>query len=377
MAAVASCLFVVCLSGGAVLAQERPDAPGAGTPSSPDAASRQPGDPPVPAETAPVEGTPRLAVEPDPLDFGKTYLGEIAKGALKLSNAGDAPLTIFNIKRKCGCTVVKLRNKVLAPGESVEVPATMKPTASKHGSIFTRAVTIISDDPDRPSWVVNLTTKVIRPIVVEPARVAVNDILVGETRTVGVDLSATEDAEFAITGLEVPEDRPLTVQLTGGAKAGTHHLDFVIGPLEIGENLHETCLVNTDHPRMPQIKLPVMVRAIRPVMLNPRRIVLGNIRPGASVTKQLRVITRPGYEVTEMSLNIQRHPEIEVRAEPRPGSRDVWNLTFDVPLEYAGKLLASRANVTTNVPQAGPLEISISGKVSDSIDLAPELPFDG
>ncbi|MDP8248401.1 MAG: DUF1573 domain-containing protein [Candidatus Tritonobacter lacicola] len=88
---------------------------------------------------------PRLQA-PGAWNFGTIRQGENATGTVELKNAGDKELIIRRVTSSCGCTVAKIENKKLAPGESAALEITF--TSGKRYGKVAKAVFVASNDPD-------------------------------------------------------------------------------------------------------------------------------------------------------------------------------------------------------------------------------------
>ena len=88
---------------------------------------------------------PRLQA-PGAWNFGTIRQGENATGTVELKNAGDEELIIRRVTSSCGCTVAKIDNKKLAPGESAALEITF--TSGKRYGKVAKAVFVTSNDPD-------------------------------------------------------------------------------------------------------------------------------------------------------------------------------------------------------------------------------------
>jgi len=88
-----------------------------------------------------------------------TYAVTVQSGSLVthtfvVANAGDETLAISNVRTSCGCTTAALTQRDLAPGESVNVDATVN-TAGFTGTV-TRTITLHSNDPSHPAFVLRI-----------------------------------------------------------------------------------------------------------------------------------------------------------------------------------------------------------------------------
>src|SRR5690606_11511427 len=69
---------------------------------------------------------PPLSAEPGRVDLGVMKPGAKLSGSVMLTNTGDETLKIARVNSSCSCTVADLPKRELAPGESVELTATLE-----------------------------------------------------------------------------------------------------------------------------------------------------------------------------------------------------------------------------------------------------------
>ena len=323
---------------------------------------------------APLSPSPRIELEPAELDLGQTYLGKTAHGSFKIWNRGEAPLIISDIKRTCGCMVVALskKQKAILPGECTTVEVGLKPAGNEHNAIFKKSVQVLSNDPRAPKVSYPVFTTLLLPIGVQPPRLAVENIEPGQTVTRKITLTCTTDQEFAITGLRLPEG-PVSARFEAGIQAQTHEVELVIGPVG-PEDLNAICTILTTHSRMKEVKVPLRLRVLRLVTVQPRMLMLGRVAPGTAVIKKIRLTPAPGHSIERADLEVERYPMIKASATKVPGDDSLWKVAFGIPIELAGQRIATQVRLTTNIENAGPLAFNINVLVDQSLDLGPGIP---
>ena len=126
---------------------------------------------------------PRLALEPERLDFGKVNRGDKASKPLRLANTGDAVLRIDDIRPSCAeCTVGDLTARTVAPGERLDLQITFVAVdvPGKH----TAHVTLSTNDEAEPLRRVYLDVEIeaveTPRLVVEPERLDLGVVRAGE-----------------------------------------------------------------------------------------------------------------------------------------------------------------------------------------------------
>jgi hypothetical protein len=104
---------------------------------------------------------PRIRVEPEAFDFGKTLPDKALRKEFTLRNFGDAELVIEGVTTTCGCTAAMSAKTRLEPGGSTQLTVTLE-TRSYKGKLE-RQVLVRSNDPETPLLTVRVSATVDRP----------------------------------------------------------------------------------------------------------------------------------------------------------------------------------------------------------------------
>lgn len=91
---------------------------------------------------------PRIRVEPEAFDFGKSLPGKTLRKEFTLRNFGDAELVIEGVSTTCGCTAAITADTRVPPGGSTQLRVTLE-TRSYVGKVE-RQVLVRSNDPATP-----------------------------------------------------------------------------------------------------------------------------------------------------------------------------------------------------------------------------------
>lgn len=101
---------------------------------------------------------PRIRVEPEAFDFGKTLPEKTLRKEFTLRNFGEAELVIEGVSTTCGCTAAITAKTRLAPGDSTQLSVTLE-TRSYSGKLE-RQVLVRSNDPKTPLLSVRVSATV-------------------------------------------------------------------------------------------------------------------------------------------------------------------------------------------------------------------------
>jgi hypothetical protein len=168
--------------------------------------------------------------------------------AFAITNEGDDVLRISDVTTSCGCTVAELAQdgKILAPGESTEILATLSLKGRK--GKLSKVIRVKSNDPKDPLFQLSLTGTVFAPIDVDPTLVNFGTIADDDPHSRTVSIAATEPGlTFRLVDVESSTDsvRLATETLEDGKR---YKLTVSTVPgLDPGRILG-TITVQTDHP---------------------------------------------------------------------------------------------------------------------------------
>jgi rhodanese-related sulfurtransferase len=100
---------------------------------------------------------PMISVD-NPIYSETVQSGSRVNHSFVLTNTGDEILSITNVRTSCGCTTAALDKHDLAPGESVDLAATVN-TTGFHGTV-TRTLTVTTNDPVSPAVVLQIVVTI-------------------------------------------------------------------------------------------------------------------------------------------------------------------------------------------------------------------------
>jgi len=102
---------------------------------------------------------PIIEVDNADYDFGKLAGASAVTHGFIITNTGDAPLSILDVRTSCGCTATALSQSELAPGEFVELEVTVD-LASFSGHV-SQAIYVSSNDIIHRKLTLHITGQVI------------------------------------------------------------------------------------------------------------------------------------------------------------------------------------------------------------------------
>jgi len=102
---------------------------------------------------------PMIHVDAPDYDFGRLAGARAVTHAFIISNVGDEPLSILDLRTSCACTTTALSKSNLAPGESVELEVTVDLT--NFSGHISQAIYVSSNDLINRKLTLHITGEVI------------------------------------------------------------------------------------------------------------------------------------------------------------------------------------------------------------------------
>ena len=260
------------------------------------------------AEDAPpvsVEHAPKLVCEAPSHDFGTADSSQTIEHTYVLKNAGDLTLEISNVKPSCGCTVANISEKSVPPGGETKVTARLAlqgRTGQQHKSI-----TVESNDPKQPQFVLSLQGNVGSVIDVRPPSVIFGELGPDSVVTQFVDIAASGPDTFKLTNAESLSPN-FAVRYETLEEGKLYRVTITTqGKLPAGA-LYGNVRVTTDLPARQIIDIPVSTMVIGALIVAPQEIVLAQqeqpvtryivIRPGTAKQFQIERVEVPDGRIT-------------------------------------------------------------------------------
>ncbi|RME73214.1 MAG: DUF1573 domain-containing protein [Planctomycetota bacterium] len=278
------------------------------------------------------ETGPRIRFEQRRLDFGKVVAGSVIERQFGFRNVGDAPLVIRRVKASCGCTAAVGTREPIPPGGSGRIEVRFE-SGDRRG-LQQVQIYVTSNDPTQKdigpyTSVLTLRGEIISLLDILPLTVyfppaPAGKPLQAEVRVLPTDRPAVAPLAVTTTSRFV---HARTAPLRSGKRTG-FRLFVSIDPDAPRGRIDERVHVRTDHPRQPEITIPVLGSLHGPITAFPDRIQLPpNLeRPEASVVLE-RVAGEGPIEVVALEAPPQllaeahaivpgRRTEITVRPAP-------------------------------------------------------------
>jgi len=212
---------------------------------------------------------PRLICAEPEYCFGTLSNTNEVPHTFVLVNEGMAPLVIYRVQTDCGCTLVRLRDKIIHPGEqtTVQVWLALKGRAGNQH----KRVTIVSNDPDHPRLTLSLIGEAVAELEVKPDRIYWGNLRSDAAEVKTVDIRFDEAAPGHITGAGVMSSA-FVVDLATNKPGRAYRIRVrSVPPLGFGQ-FAVNVWITTDSSRYPRISVPMQGRVVGDIYAVPDEI---------------------------------------------------------------------------------------------------------
>lgn len=163
------------------------------------------GDPRMPA-AAPQDGPQPKAVVDDPdYDFGQMDAHTTGRHDFVITNQGEHPLELSEGDTTCKCTLSKLRQKTIDPGESGTV--TIEWTAKDFLGPYRQTATVFTNDPDQPRLTLTVSGNITAAVRAVPSQLVFTRIPAGQSSTGYIHLYGYLDEPLSVEDVQIADPR--------------------------------------------------------------------------------------------------------------------------------------------------------------------------
>lgn len=264
----------------------------------------------APAQQPATTNAPHIASDDPVYDFGTVDQTDNVEHTYVIKNTGTVTLEISRVQPSCGCTVAEISNKNVPPGGESHITARFSP-AGRVGPQH-KAIIVHSNDPEQPQYTLTLQGTVGSAVSVQPSQITMPRLEPGTQPTADVLVSSGDGTAFQVTAVEsTSEDLAAEVEQVEEGKNYRVHLALK-KPLE--GVFTATVLVRTDHPRRPEIQIPVRFMATRDVIVAPREITFD--KPGNEAVSRFVLVRNSDGSPLQIDGIEPPTPDIKVDTQP-------------------------------------------------------------
>jgi len=307
----------------------------------------------------------RAVVREPIVDVGRVAQGQKVEHDFVLRNEGDTALTVREVKPACGCTVARY-DESIAAGGSGKITAVLD-TAAFSGPIA-KSVEVFTSDSSNPKITLVIKADIRPQIDVEPgyARFVVVEGVGSESSVQTLWTNDGPDLEIRGVRSPYPFVKATYERLDGSTDSGSDGARWEVR-LSLDRNrapvgpLADYLEVETNHPKLRVLKIPVS-GFVRPVVsVTPRIAELGSRRLEApySTSLEVRNQTDAAISVESVSADIAG---VDVELEEVEVGK-IYRIVLTLSPEMAKGPFAGKLQITTTSERRPLLEVDVSGTI--------------
>ncbi len=250
---------------------------------------------------------PKAMFDNTSVDFGFSYPNTDLSHDFVLTNKGNEPLEILNVRTSCGCTAAIPSATRIPMGASTVLSVTMSTLSTKS---MHKTTTVNTNDPQNPSIVLDLRAKIHQVWDISPSNTIYFDkVPFGEIETKTIFMDNIDGSKYQIVGSKLI--RPEFNHSVGDYIEGKGYpikVEFQAPNTE--KHVRDTLIVRTNDPRQTLERIQVLGRAVGPIQFSPSRLFFGTVQSGQKNTREVTV--QLSNQSSGQTLQLT-----EIRAEPK------------------------------------------------------------
>lgn len=249
-------------------------------------------------------------------DFGSVARGAKAEFAFELVNCYKEDVHISGVRSSCGCTTPVLTKDTLKTWEKAEILASLNTRSFQGAKSATITVTI--DRPFPAEVRLHVSAYIRRDVVFSPGLVDFGAVEHGEAAEKVIHVSYAGRNDWRI--VDVRSANPhfeveLTEKERGGGRVSYAMLVRVSPDAPCGYMLDQLTVVTNDR-NLTSIPLAVEGRVESPLTVSPASLVLGVLKPGQTVTKQLVIRGNEPFRINKIDCSDESF-QFDLPSEPK------------------------------------------------------------
>ncbi len=218
-------------------------------------------------------------------NFGQIFKGQKVEHIYEFENRGKDILTIGKVKTSCGCTAALLTNNTVPPGKTGEIKATFN-SGSRTGNV-TKSISVISNDPERPSYKLTISGKIIEDVIIKPKNINFGSVYLGEKINKTISIKSQTMPDFKIKKIR-PSKQFINASIVE-EKNGEYIINVVLKDNHKIGRFSGGIYLETNSPKQQKANIPFFGEIVGDITTYPKRIYYGTTTEGKELTQKLFV----------------------------------------------------------------------------------------
>ncbi|HZW29291.1 MAG TPA: DUF1573 domain-containing protein [Isosphaeraceae bacterium] len=330
----------------------------------------------VPAAT-PKGPQPKVELDqPLVYEFGKMSQHSIGKHTWKVKNVGEAELQLWmEGKPTCSCTIAKLEHgqkAVVPPGESTDIELEWN-TKDFERENYSQGATFGTNDPGRPLFHLTVAGTVARAVIVLPPQmIQFQTVSNEETQKARIAVFSPDRPGLKLTKLStsrpdliVAQAAPLSPEEAKPLKAEAgYRVTVEIKPGMPEGAFQEELVIQTDHPKQPEVRLALVGRMIGPISVVPEGLRIPDVSSLRGAQRELILLVRGDHQTHFEVAHAPAKFQVEIARDDTPTLKGRYRMTVTVPPGTPPGPIKDSIILKTDHPKAHEVRIPVNIRVS-------------
>ena len=268
----------------------------------------------------------KIELETNLYEMGVIANDKLAHAQIKVHNRGTADLKITDVKTSCGCTIGKMVNPIIAPGESGTLEITVDP--SRIPLFYAKkTLTLFTNDPLNPNPRVDVETHVQPEYELIPENFNFAELRQGNAGESTIRLRQLQEAPLEITALTLRQNSPhLTAKYESVPEdkwkvpgKREYDLKVAIAPTAPQGNYTGAVQLTTNVKRQSHgATLRFDAKVVGVYKIEPGKVALRNLNHGQDYKSVLSIRSEEAVEILELT-NLNKNVTVTHRPGDKPG----------------------------------------------------------
>ena len=225
---------------------------------------------------------PKISFDATHFDFGRISPDKKVSHLYKVTNTGNAILSITNVRPACGCTSTVTGQWSVKPGDSTEIEATFDPKGQR--GIVRKSIVVVSNDPQTPELTLTFDAEVVQPIQPSKDNVFFDKVDRESGASDSVRFVSTDGNPVKLTGAEVPGAPYLHLGTRTDGKDAVLDLNLVGKEIPKSQDMGiEVVTVHTTNPQLPLFRVNVQWQVKPSITVEPSAVAWSETKAGQAL----------------------------------------------------------------------------------------------
>ena len=229
---------------------------------------------------------PKITFDASHFDFGHISPDKKVSHLYKVTNTGNAILSITNVRPACGCTSTVTGQWSVKPGDSTDIEATFDPKGQR--GIVRKSIVVVSNDPLTPEVTLTFDAEVVQPIQPTKDNVFFDKVDRNGNASDSIRFVSTDGNPVKLTGAEVPGAPYLHLSTQSEGKDAVLTMSLAGKELPMGQDMGiEVVTVHTANPQLPLFRVNVQWQVKPSILVDPSAVAWSEAAAGSALHMDL------------------------------------------------------------------------------------------